>query len=153
MIACWWSSFPAWMQRKSKDCLLLHHGVSLLWECNNGLRIEFVTWNVCREATLGHLGWLRIWLIDFDVLQICCSGEEVRSSTFSMTNAGEWDGFRNIDMDKEVLSCSLHVNQAYLLLYLKNGLNFDISSSVLYIEINWNHRLSTCLSDCKWSID
>ncbi|XP_042019558.1 uncharacterized protein LOC121767366 [Salvia splendens] len=28
-------------------------------------------------------------------------GEEVRSSAFSMTNAGEWDGFRNIDMDKE----------------------------------------------------
>lgn len=73
------------------------------------------------------------YVYNFDVLQICCSGEEVRSSAFSMTNAGEWDGFRNIDMDKEVLSCSLHVNQTYLL-YLKNGLNFDISSSLLYIE-------------------
>jgi len=31
------------------------------------------------------------------------TGDEVPPSTFSMTNMEEWDRFRNIDMDKEVI--------------------------------------------------
>jgi hypothetical protein len=35
------------------------------------------------------------------------TGDEVPPSTFSMTNVEEWDRFRNIDMDKEVIIPSL----------------------------------------------
>lgn len=31
------------------------------------------------------------------------TGDEVPPSTFSMANVEEWDRFRNIDMDKEVI--------------------------------------------------
>ena len=65
-----------------------------------------------------------------DILQICFSGEEGPPSAFCMTKVGEWDSFRNIDMDKEVLTCSLLVNWACHL-YCKNEQNFDISSSLL----------------------
>ena len=30
------------------------------------------------------------------------TGDDVPPSAFSLTNVGEWDRFRNIDMDKEV---------------------------------------------------
>lgn len=35
-------------------------------------------------------------------------GDEVPLSPFCMTNAGEWDGFRNIDMDKEAFIVESH---------------------------------------------
>jgi hypothetical protein len=35
------------------------------------------------------------------------TGDEVPPSTFSLTNVEEWDRFRNIDMDKEVIFLSL----------------------------------------------
>lgn len=34
------------------------------------------------------------------------TGDDVQPSPFSMTNLGEWDKFRNIDMDKEVFHFS-----------------------------------------------
>ncbi|KAJ0110820.1 hypothetical protein Patl1_03419 [Pistacia atlantica] len=42
---------------------------------------------------------------EFGLDLVGTEGDEVPPSAFSMTNCGEWDKFRNIDMDKEV-----HVN-------------------------------------------
>lgn len=50
------------------------------------------------------------------------TGDDVPPSAFCMTNIGEWDKFRNIDMDKEVI---------LLLLFMKT---FSISLKVSVIE-------------------
>ena len=36
------------------------------------------------------------------------TGEDVPLSPFCMTNVGEWDKFRHIDMDKEVFTSLIH---------------------------------------------
>lgn len=40
------------------------------------------------------------------LIKVHFTGEDVPLSAFCMTNKGEWDKFRHIDMDKEVFSFS-----------------------------------------------
>lgn len=53
------------------------------------------------------------------------SGDDVPPSPFCMTNVVEWDNFRNIDMDKEVLT-SIYVSNGMHLLCTKGDIGVII---------------------------
>jgi hypothetical protein len=52
------------------------------------------------------------------------TGDEVPLSPFCMTNVGEWDKFRNIDMDKEVFLLLLFTNAHF------NAIEFDAEKDI-----------------------
>lgn len=61
--------------------------------------LNFKQWN-SRSITCVVFSFL---LRYFDIYWMHVAGDDVPPSAFSMANNGEWDKFRNIDMDKEVV--------------------------------------------------
>lgn len=73
------------------------------------------------------------------------TGDEVPPSTFSMTNIEEWDQFRNIDMDKEVLtSCFYRLHLCKFLLFRK----------AFWWTYNWTNMWNdVCTPEDHYSLD
>lgn len=70
-----------------------------------------------------------------------CTGDDVPLSPFCMTNMGEWDKFRNIDMDKQVSLLILFIKSLFIVispLLLKSILSFSyfcFLKLLLYLKI------------------
>lgn len=68
------------------------------WNCGHLLYVTTILHVFGKKMIFGHQ------IIGFLCCKIHFTGDDVPVSPFCMTNMGDWDKFRVVDMDKEVFS-------------------------------------------------